>query len=360
MLEVTKTYLPDKNKFLQYIDGIWDNHVLTNGGPNLLEFENRLKLHSGIADVLACTNGTIVLQLALKALGITKEVITTPFTYVATTNAILWEHCTPIFADINPDDLTIDVNTIEKLITPDTQAILATHVYGRPCDVIAIEKLAQKYNLKVIYDAANAFGTSYKDKSIFAYGDISTCSFHATKLFHSGEGGALYINDPQYTAQLSLYRAFGHIHDDYFTEGINAKMSEFHAALGLCVLDDLPSIIAQRKLISQHYDSLIDRSVRFLQPVNPDIIYNYAYYPVLLRDEAQLNRAMTALIAAGIRPRRYFYPSLNTLPFIKECNSCPVSESISTRVMCLPLSHYVTQGEVETIASIINQQILQS
>lgn len=360
MLEVTKTYLPDKQKFLQYIDGIWDSHVLTNGGPNLLEFESRLKLHSGVADVLACTNGTVVLQLALKALGITKEVITTPFTYVATTNALLWEGCVPVFADINPDDLTIDVTTIERLITPDTQAILATHVYGRPCDVSSIQKLAEKYNLKVIYDAANAFGTSYNGKSIFAYGDISTCSFHATKLFHSGEGGALYINDAQYTEQLSLYRAFGHIHDDYYSEGINAKMSEFHAALGLCVLDDLPAIIAQRKIISEQYDSLLDPSIRFLKAANTDTVYNYAYYPIILRDEVQLQSVMNALIADGVRPRRYFYPSLNTLPFLSRRDSCPVSENVASRVICLPLSHYITEAEVKMISAILNQQIINS
>ena len=203
MLQVTKTYLPSKKKFLKYVDAIWQNHILTNNGPLLKQLEDKLKTYSGCSNVLACANGTVVLQMALRAMNITKEVITTPFSYVATTNAILWEQCKPVFVDINKTNFTIDVKKIEQAITKDTQAILATHVYGHPCDVAAIGKIAAKHKLKVIYDGAHSFGATYKGKSLLSFGDITTCSFHATKLFHSAEDGALFINSAKYAEPLS-------------------------------------------------------------------------------------------------------------------------------------------------------------
>lgn len=349
---VTKTYLPQKKKFLKYIDKIWDTHVLTNNGDLLLSLEDRLKQYSQCSNVLACANGTIVLQMAIKAMNITREVITTPFTYVATTNALLWEGCQPVYVDIMPGNFTIDVRKIENAITENTQAILATHVYGYPCDIDGIEKIAHKHNLKVIYDASNAFGTKYKGKSIFSFGDISTCSFHATKLFHTAEGGALFINNDEYSQQLYLYRSFGHIYEDYFTMGINAKMSELHAAMGLCVFDDLDKIIKKRKKVHQWYDENLkmprDRTA-------PDVQYNYAYYPVLFKDQKELLLVKEKLEASGIYPRRYFYPSLNRLPFLSDSAACPYSEDISERIMCLPLSHYITESQVKKISTIIKK-----
>ena len=354
MLEVTRTYLPSRQRFQEYLDAIWDSHMLTNNGPFVQQLEMRLQTYAGSPSVLACTNGTIAIQLALKAMGISREVITTPFSYVATTNAALWEGCKPVFVDVRQEDLTIDPAKIEAAITPDTQAILATHVYGYPCDVMAIDEIARRHGLKVIYDAANAFGTFYQGRSIFSFGDISTCSFHATKLFHSGEGGALFINDDAYTAQLSLYRSFGHIHDDYYTEGINGKMSELHAALGLCVLEDVDQLIDQRRLVSGWYDELLDRRFRFMRNDDTDTKYNYAYYPILLGDEEELRQMMKAFRAREINPRRYFYPSLNTLPFLEKMNACPVSEDAASRILCLPLSHYTTRQDVERICDIAN------
>jgi dTDP-4-amino-4,6-dideoxygalactose transaminase len=356
-LFVTKTYLPSKKKFLKYIDKIWDTHILTNNGELVLSLEDRLKLYSQSSEVLACANGTIVLQMAIKAMNITKEVITTPFTYVATTNALLWEGCQPVFVDIEPGSFTIDVTKIENAITDNTEAILATHVYGYPCNIEAIEKIVLRHNLKVIYDASNAFGTKYKGKSIFTFGDISACSLHATKLFHTAEGGALFINNPDYYKQLYLYRAFGHIYDDYFTVGINAKMSELHAAIGLCVFDDLDKIIRKRKKVSYWYNEYLDKPGH-----NPPIDltlteYNFAYYPVLFQSQKQLLGVKNELESAGVFPRRYFYPSLNRLPFITKANSCPVSEDISARIMCLPLSHYINQREVKNICAIINRKV---
>ena len=354
MLSVTKTYLPDKKKFLKYIDKIWESHVLTNNGSLLVALEEKLKHFTNCPNVLACANGTLVIQMALKAMNITKEVITTPFTYVATTNALLWEGCHPVFVDISPNGFTIDAEKIESAITDNTEAILATHVYGYPCDVERIEKIATKHNLKVIYDASNAFGTTYKGKSIFQFGDISTCSFHATKLFHTAEGGGLFINKTEYYDQLSLYRAFGHIYDEYLCMGINAKMSELHAAMGLCVLDDLDKIIAKRKKVFSWYDGqLIDRPGHAFGKSTLGG-YNYAYYPVLFESQNELLEAIKRMANANIFPRRYFYPSLNKLSFIHNIYKCPISEEISERVLCVPLSHYITKKHVAKVCSLIN------
>ncbi len=355
MLNVTKTYLPSKKEFLKHIDTIWESHILTNDGPLLHLLEDKLKEFSGCSNVLACTNGTVVLQMALRAMNITKEVITTPFSYVATTNAILWEHCKPVFVDINRTIFTIDANKIEAAITKDTQAILATHVYGYACEVEKIEKIALKYGLKVIYDGAHAFGCTYKGKSLFSFGDIVTCSFHATKLFHSGEGGALFINNKDYYQPLSLIRSFGHIHEDYYTIGINARMSELHAAMGLCLFKDIEKIINKRKTVSLLYEKYLNNKSMFKPVVKPHVGYNYAYYPVLFKNEQILKKAMDSLAEYDIFPRRYFYPSLNTLPFLENITPCRVSEGISQRILCLPLSHYIKQREIKKICTVINK-----
>jgi len=353
-LFVTKTYLPSKQKYIKYINKIWDSHILTNNGELVQALEAKLKAYSNCKEVLACANGTIVIQMALKALNVTKEVITTPFTYVATTNALLWQGCQPVYVDINHRDFTIDVTKIERAITERTEAILATHVYGYPCDVENIQKIAAKHNLKVIYDASNAFGTRYKEKSIFEFGDISTCSFHATKLFHTAEGGALFINNKDYYERLYLYRSFGHVYDNYITVGINAKMSELHAAMGLCIIEDVDKIIKKRKKITSWYNEYFKASMQ-LEKGSADTDYNYAYYPVLFKDRHELLNYKNKLEDHKIFPRRYFYPSLNTLPFLSSPSPCRVSESIAERILCLPLSYYTTKKEVQRICSIINK-----
>jgi len=256
----------------------------------LLELEAKLHDYLGLENLLVCSNGTVVLQMALKALNITKEVITTPFSYVATTNAILWEGCKPVFVDIRADTFCIDETKIEAAITEDTQAIMATHVYGFPCAVEVIENIANKYGLKVIYDGAHAFGCKYKGKSLLYFGDISTCSFHATKIFHTVEGGLLVCRDKEIFKRLYLYRQFGHVYDDYHSIGINAKLSEVHAAMGLCVLQKITDIIEDRKRIYNRYDRLLNRS--FLAAVFSDteFVYNYSYYPIMFASESELLR----------------------------------------------------------------------
>lgn len=361
MINVTKSYLPDLEDYVTLLKGVWERVHLTNDGPLLRDLEGQLKEFLGVKHLKFCTNGTIVLQMALKVLNIKKEVITTPFSYVATTNVLLWEGCTPIFADIRPDDFNIDPNKIESLITENTEAIMATHVYGNACQIEQIEAIAQKHNLKVIYDAAHTFGATYKGSSILSYGDISTCSFHATKVFHTVEGGCIVTNDDAIAEKLHHYRSFGHKNDTYYGLGINAKNSELHAAMGLCVLPKVPDLISARKQRFGFYDSRLDFS-RITRPtLTPGVDYNYAYYPVVFDSEETLLRVMETLIAQNIVPRRYFYPSLNTLPFALvsgTAQSCPISEDIALRVLCLPMYPDLAESDIDRIASLVNEALV--
>ena len=358
MINVTKTFLPDQEIYLEYVRGIWERGYLTNNGPLLQQLESQLKEYLEVDHLYFCGNGTIVLQIAIKALEISGEVITTPFSYCATSNAILWEKCVPVFVDIDKNTFNIDPELIEQSITSATTAILATHVYGNPCDVEKIEEIARKHNLKVIYDAAHAFGVTYKNKSLLSYGDISTCSFHATKVFHTIEGGALISNHPELDEKLSLLRAFGHQGDEsYHFAGINGKNSEFHAAMGLCNLPLVPEIISARKEVFDAYDSQLNWDLLERPVKNKDTVYNYAYYPVVFSSEQVLKDVLEALREQEIIPRRYFYPSLNTLPFMPRQIACPVSENISERVLCLPLYVGLPLTDVERISAIINSVI---
>ena len=360
MINVTKSYLPDLDEYTAYLKGIWERVYLTNDGPLLRELEGQLKAYLGVRHLKYCSNGTVVLQMALKALDITKEVITTPFSYVATTNALLWEGCTPVFADVRPDDFNIDAGAIEPLITENTQAIMATHVYGNACRIEQIQAIADKYSLKVIYDAAHTFGASYNGRSILSYGDLSTCSFHATKVFHTVEGGCIVTDSDEMAEKLHFYRSFGHRNDDYRSIGINAKNSELHAAMGLCVLPKVPELIAARKAIFDQYNTRLDFSKMIRPTLSPGMDYNYAYYPVVLDSEETVLRVFEALQAEEIIPRRYFYPSLNTLPFLKSYQSCPVSESVARRVLCLPLYPGLPETDVDRIANIVNDALVLS
>ena len=320
-----------------------------------------MKAFLGVKNLRFCSNGTVVMQLALKAMGITKEVITTPFSYVATTNVLLWEGCTPVFADIRADDFTIDADLIEPLITENTQAILATHVYGNACRIEAIQALADKYSLKVIYDGAHAFGADYNNRSLLSYGDVSTCSFHATKVFHTVEGGCIITPDDALATTIQHYRTFGHRNDDYFSMGINAKNSEFHAAMGLCVLPKVPELIALRKEIFGFYNDRLDFSKLQRPTLAPGMTqYNYAYYPVVLESEQALLRTVEVLQGDDIAPRRYFYPSLNTLPFVKNAQPCPISEDIARRVLCLPLYPGLAEADVDRVCRLVNEAVAEA
>ena len=348
-ITVTKAYFPPKDEFLKYVSDIFDRGILTNQGPNVRELEAKLAAFLKAENFHYVTNGTIALQLALKALGIEDgEVITTPFSYVATTSSILWERCTPVFVDIEPDNFTIDLKKIEAAITPDTRAIMPVHVFGYACDVEAIQRIADKHNLKVIYDAAHAFASVYKGKPLSTYGDVSTLSFHATKLFHTIEGGACIVKDKAVSDKLELIKRFGHQNDTHYMLGINAKQDEFNAAMGLANFAHLDEIKAARKHTSELYDSLLDGKLR--RPKTQDgLEYNYAYYPVVFDSEKELLAAFDRLEKTDVFPRRYFYPTLNKLPYLTAHYDCPVSEDITTRIACLPLYVGLADADVERI-----------
>lgn len=352
MINVTKTFLPPIEEYIEHLHTIWHNNQLTNQGPLLKQFESNVSQYLGVSDFQFVTNGTLALQLALRALDIADgEIITTPFSYVATTSAILWERCKPVYVDIDPSTLTIDPEKIEAAITEHTKAILAVHVFGNPCDTDAIEAIAKKYNLKVIYDAAHAFGVKYKSESLLDFGDVSVCSFHATKLFHTIEGGGLVTQDKAVSEKIRLMKKFGHHGDDHHMLGINAKASEFQAAMGICNLKYVDSLIKERRRITKKYDELLHRPRA--QRIRKGTEYNYAYYPLILRSEKELFQVTQNLSKQNIFPRRYFFPSLNTLPYLEDAYSCPVSEDISRRILCLPLYAGLEKEVVEKICEVL-------
>ena len=291
--------------------------------------------------------------MIIKALRLKGEVITTPFSYVATTSSLVWENCTPVFVDIDKDDFNIDASKIEDAITSNTTAILATHVFGNPCDVNAIKIIADKHNLKVIYDSAHCFGTRINGRSIFEFGDISITSFHATKLFHTVEGGAVFTMNGDLLKKLSLFRNFGHTSPVTFEgAGINAKNSEFHAAMGLCNLKYIDSILEKRKEQWLHYiDLLKGLNIQHLN-IKDGIDFNYAYFPIVFKSEEILLKCFESFNMHLVYARRYFYPSINTLDFVSYKN-CPVSESIAPRILCLPLYHDLKHEEQRMIARIL-------
>ncbi len=356
MITVTKAYLPDYKEYEKYLKRIWESGWLTNHGPLVRELEEKLKAYLGVKHCIYTNNGTIALQIAIKALDLKREIITTPFSYVATTNSILWEGCTPVFADINETDFNINPDKIIPLINKNTSAIMATHVYGNPCDVEAIEKIAADYGLKVIYDGAHAFGTTLNNKQVLSFGDIATCSFHATKIFHTIEGGAIITNDDDLAEKITLYRQFGHFGDDYFSLGINGKNSEFHAAMGLCLFPMINQFIEKRKEIAAKYDELLINLPLQRPQSLTGTTYNYSYHPVVFNSVKTMIAARDLLQQNNINTRRYFYPSLNNLPQFKG-ESCPVSESISSRVLALPMYYDLADEDVTKIGRLIKTSV---
>ena len=354
MINVTKTFFSLLEEYQAQLQRIWNNQWLTNRGELVVELEEKLKNYLAVNHILVTNNGTIPIQIALKLLGNGGEIITTPFSYVATSAAIVWEHCTPVFVDIHPDYLTMDETKIEAAITEKTTCILATHVFGNPCHVEAIEAIAKKHHLKVIYDAAHAFGVTYNGASIFEYGDVSTCSFHATKLFHTGEGGALFAKDEDLQHQLFYSHNFGHDGPLTFHGlGINGKISELQAAMGLAVLPHMETILAERKRVVDFYNQNLDVTKVQTLKIRENTEWNYSYYPIVFEDEDTLLRVQKALNEEQIFPRRYFYPSLNTINYV-ENSSMPVSESIAARILCLPMYVELNQSDLEFIVSILN------
>jgi len=354
MIPITKPFLPPQEEYEKYLSSIWKRQWLTNMGPLASELEMKLKAYLKLKHLLFVTNGTVALQMAIKALGLKGEIITTPFSFVATTSSIVWEGCEPVFVDIDEHSLNIDPTKIEAAITKKTTAILATHVYGNPCDVEAIQRIADEHGLKVIYDAAHSFGVKIDSESIFNFGDIATCSLHATKLFHSGEGGLVVTKDPKLLKKVAYARNFGFDGPEKFQGlGINGKNSEFHAAMGLANLKYMNDIHTQRKLLTERYDEKL-KTLRAKRPKwHNASAPNYAYYPIVFETETLLLKCMEKLNVNEIFGRRYFYPSLaQSLPYL-EPEEMPVTDSIAKRVFCLPLYYDLTLEEVDLICRLL-------
>ncbi|MEN8858296.1 MAG: DegT/DnrJ/EryC1/StrS family aminotransferase [Flavobacteriaceae bacterium] len=338
MIPVTKPFQPPLDELNVHLQDIWKSGIFTNNGPKAQQLELELKEYLDVPDLLFLTNGTIALQLAIKALDLKGEIITTPFSYVATTSSIIWEGCTPVFVDIDKETFNIDPTLIEAQITSKTSAILATHVFGNPCDIDAIDIIAKKYNLKVIYDGAHAFGVTYKGESIFNFGDITTCSTHATKLFHTVEGGFVVSKNKDLMKRVAFMRNFGHNGPYEYSEiGINGKNSELHAAVGLVNLKHFKEINRERCAIYEEYLNNLLRDNIFYQKWNKHSKNNYSYFPVLFKIKLELNKYITALNNDNIFPRKYFSPSLNTISVFSNNQNLPQAETVSNRILCLPL-----------------------
>lgn len=357
MIPVTKAYLPSKQTYQNYVDQIFDSGWLTNNGQLVQQLEKRLADYLDVKHLICVANGTLALQVAFKALKLKGEVITSPFSFPATSSSLIWEDLQPIYADIDPHSFNLNPNEIAPHLSPNTSAILPVHVFGNPCQVAAIQEIANKHNLKVIYDAAHAFNVKLDGQSVLNFGDISTISFHSTKLFHTIEGGAIITDNDQLAKQIRLLINFG-ISGLYQVDavGINAKMNEFEAAMGLAILDDIDKIHTKRTQIWHNYQQHLTGRLQF-QTRQSNSTQNHAYAPVLFESETQLLAAVDKLNANNIHPRRYFYPSLDTIECFEALNNCPVSQDISKRILCLPIYHDLSETEQMQIIEILQHSL---
>ena len=353
---VTQPSLASLEEFTAFLQEPWRTGVLTHNGPLIRQFEQEACAKLGIRQMVAVTNGTVALQMAIRALELKGKIITTPFSWIATVSAIKWENCTPVFCDIDPETLNMDVDKLEACITPDTVAIMPVHVFGNPCQVDRIREIADKHGLKVIYDAAHAVGSTYKGKSLLSYGDISATSFHATKLLNMGEGGACISESETLHDKLQRIRFFGHNSaKDVVEDGFNGKVTEIHAALGLANLRYYEEVLVDRKQKYAYYrDNLSENpSLRF--QLLKDGECNYSYFPVIFNSEESLLKTEQLLNKSNFFPRRYFYPSINTYREILDYQPMPVSEDIASRILCLPLYWKLGMEEIDQIIAIVKQ-----
>lgn len=355
MIPVTKPYLPERTRLDAYIDRIYESCWLTNNGQLVKELTERLKEYLGVEHLLLVSNGTLALQVAYRALGITGTALTTPFTFVATTSTLAWEGITPRFVDIDPETFCMDPDLIEQSITEDTSAIVPVHVFGNACEVERIGGIAKKHSLKVVYDAAHAFGVRYKNESILNYGDAATLSFHATKLFHTIEGGAIVFKEKEALERAKLLINFGITGPETIEGiGINAKMNEFQAAMGLAVLDSIDHILEKRSEVWHYYLEKLQDDFQ-LQKWNPHATNNFGYFPVLFKSEEELLLGKKKLNENGINPRRYFFPSLDALPYISG-QTAKISDDISKRILCLPIFSEIKRDELNLVLHILGNQ----
>ena len=359
---VTKPALPPFEEFTQILKTIWENRILTNNGPYHEEFEKELSKYLGNEFISLFTNATLALLTALQVLRIKGEVITTPFSFVATTHALWWNKIKPVFVDIEPETFTLDPSKIEAAITPETTAILPVHVYGFPCKFEEIQKIADTYGLKVIYDAAHAFGSEIENKSFCCFGDLSVLSFHATKGFNTFEGGAIVAHDKKTKKRIDFLKNFGFADEVTVVEqGINAKMTEFQAALGLIQLKHYEEYRTKRKNIADLYRNLLNevRGIRVLSDLN-NVKHSYPYFPVLIKEEYVKSRdsLYNELKKYNIYSRRYFYPLISQFPSYRglasaRADNLPVAEKIAEEVLCLPIYPDLEVETVEYICKVI-------
>jgi len=353
MTYVTKIYMPDREKFKLYIDGIYESGWLTNNGPLVQKLEKKLEEHLGVKNLLCLSNGTTALQFAYRLLEMEGEVITTPFSFVSTTSAIVAENLTPIFADIDKKSYNIYPKNIVNKITEKTCAIAPCHVFGNACDIERIDEIAKKYNIKVIYDASHAFDVKYKNRHILNYGDISIVSFHATKIFHTIEGAAIVIKDDALYEKAKVLRNYGiDKADSVSILGINAKMNEFEAAMGLCMLDELDLIVKEREKSHNFYVKELKDYVQ-LQEKNSKATQSYSYFPIVFRDEYEMKRVREELLKENIVARQYFKPSLDTLPYIQTYEIMHNSRDIANRILVIPMHSDIEPKVAETIVKTI-------
>lgn len=358
---VTRSSMPDLDEYVEEIRDIWDTHWLTNMGSKHKKLETQLKEYLGVENISLMTNGHLSLELGIQAMNLKGEVITTPFTFASTTHAIVRNGLTPVFCDIDPDSYTIDVTKIESLITDKTCAIVPVHVYGNVCNIEEIERIAKKYDLKVIYDAAHTFGVKYKGKGIGTFGDASMFSFHATKVFNTIEGGCMCFHDSSYEKELYKLKNFG-IKNETVVDGVgsNAKMNEFQAAMGLCNLRHVDEEIQKRKKVTERYRKNLQGTEGIkLSPEQKDVESNYAYFPVVIDEKvfgATRNEIYDELKKHDIYARKYFYPLTNTFDCFHgryDAESTPIALYISKRVLTLPLYADLSLEEVDRICEII-------
>ena len=359
---VTQPTLPDLDRYKTLLQEIWDNKWLTNNGVFHQAFEQKLAEYLGVPYVSLFSNGTIALMVALKALDIQGEVITTPYTFVATSHSLLWNNNTPVFADVDPVYGNLSVAEVEKQITDKTNAIMPVHVYGNPVDVAGFERLAKKYNLKIIYDAAHAFGVQQNGKSILNYGDLSILSFHATKTFNTVEGGAIISHDLATKKQIDHLKNFGFENEtSVITLGINGKMNELIAAFGLLQLEHIDSDIAKRQKVADIYRKALSgiKGIRFLDDM-PNVRHNYSYFPIFVEPDYPLTRdeLYEKLKANDIFGRRYFYPLVSDFPMYKDLQTAtkenlPVAHTLAEQVICLPMYAELSETIINKIAGIV-------
>lgn len=352
---VTMPTLAPREDVDELLDQVWSSGIMTHNGPLVQRFEKEVAAYCGVPQMVACTNGTLSLQVAIKALALQGEIITTPFTFIATISSIMWEHCTPVFVDVDPETFNIDPKKIEEKITSHTVAIMPVHVFGNTCDIELIDAIAKKHNLKVVYDACHSFGVKYKGKSVFEYGDISVTSFHATKMLNTAEGGGCFTMDSALDEKMRRIRFFGfENHADIVEDGFNGKMTEVNAAVGIANLRYMDVALADRRAKYELYKNFLSQNTEFrFQKITNGDSCNYSYFPVVFPSEKMTLEVMNRLQENHVFPRRYFYPSVNTFSHLVPYVPMPESEKLASRILCLPLYYTLAVNDVERIAGLV-------